>query len=85
MGILIIFTFQYRPLLLDLLHYHNTVTYRELANKVQETLAEKPPRDTLLRLLKVFYSISDLMDHVIPWLQDLCVHKGTSKWTIKMD
>lgn len=47
------FEFQYRPLLLELLHYHDTVTYRELAGKVQTTTSEKPPRDTLLRLLKV--------------------------------
>ena len=52
-GIFDDFVFQYRPLLLELLHYHDIVTYRELASKVQEKLSEKPPRDTLLRLLKV--------------------------------
>lgn len=56
------FVFQYRPLLLELLYYHDTVTYRELAGKVQERLSEKPPRDTLLRLLKVPHS------QVIKWI-----------------
>ena len=47
------FTLQYRPLLIEMLQSNSTVTYRELANRVQERLAEKPPRDILLRLLKV--------------------------------
>ena len=74
-------TFQYRPILLELLHCNSTVTYRELANRAQEKLSEKPPRDTLLRLLKV--NVMYMMCyHGIHWLQDTCVHKGTSKWTI---
>ena len=52
-GKFVDFTFQYRPLLLELLHHSSVVTYKELANKVQQQLSEKPPRDTLLRLLKV--------------------------------
>ena len=45
--------FQYRPILLELLHCNSTVTYRELSNRAQEKLSEKPPRDALIRLLKV--------------------------------